>query len=277
MSIIYIIINLRFSIPKTAAGIRTTIARETVTELPMSINVSLTEGIYERIREDLMICRLAPGNRLKTKDLSVSLGVSLGVVREALSRLTAEGLVLAEPQRGFRAAPISADELMQLSEATIAIEGICLRRSIATGDLEWETAVTAAHYRLLNIPMYDSDNCLHISKKFTAAYAEFRRALLAACDNAWLLRLRDTLHAQTERYRQVCMVAAPKKLDFRDGYAAIVAAALKRDVDQAVNLLTERLSTNAQLMRSALLKSAVPGAATRRPRAPAKRRLRKAQ
>jgi DNA-binding GntR family transcriptional regulator len=218
----------------------------------MTSSSSLTEGTYERIRTDLIACRLPPGQRLKTKDLSVSMGVSLGVVREALSRLTAEGFVRAEPQRGFRAAPLSVEELGQLAEATILLEGMCLRRAIQMGDLEWETRVTGAHYRFANTPVHDAHDPARISQQFSDAYAEFRKTLLSACDNAWLLRMRDMLHAQSERYRQVCTVLGPRHLDYHQGYAGVVGAALKRDADRAVDLLTERLRANAASMREAL-------------------------
>jgi DNA-binding GntR family transcriptional regulator len=216
---------------------------------------SLTESTYERIRDDLIECRLAPGGRLKTNDLSSKLGVSLGVIREALSRLSAEGLVISEPQRGYRATPLSLRELVHLSDATIIIEGICLRRAVAAGDLEWQTRVTAAHYRFANTPPQDEQGEPRISSRFVAAYSEFRRALVSACENEWLLRMRDMLHAQTERYRQVCVQLGPKRLDYRQGYPVIVEAALQRDADRAVKLLTDRLKANLTLMQKALQNS----------------------
>jgi DNA-binding GntR family transcriptional regulator len=221
----------------------------------MTSNASLTEEIYGRIREDLIACRLRPGERLKAKNLSVALDVSLGVVREALSRLTAEGFVEARAQRGFRAGALSAVELMQLSEATIMVEGFGLRRAIEIGDLDWETRVTAAHYCFSNTPLLDAADPPRIGMQFTTAYWEFRRALVSACDNQWVLRLQETLHAQSERYRQICMMQGTKLVDFRDDYSALVEAALRRDADQAVELLSKRLRSNALLMREALTHS----------------------
>ena len=60
------------------------------------------DGAYEALRADLLACRVAPGSRLKIQELCLQHAVSLGAIREALSRLTSEGLVVAEPQRGFR-------------------------------------------------------------------------------------------------------------------------------------------------------------------------------
>ena len=72
-------------------------------------NSSATQNTYDRIRADLLACRIEPGARLKIGELCQTLSVSLSAVREALSRLSSEGLVVAEPQRGFRVAPISAE------------------------------------------------------------------------------------------------------------------------------------------------------------------------
>src|SRR5882757_7754439 len=91
---------------------------------------NMTQGAYEALRADLLACRIAPGSRLKIQDLCRQHAVSLGAIREALSRLTSEGLVVAEPQRGFRVAPISAEELKDLYLARIELEGLCLKRSI---------------------------------------------------------------------------------------------------------------------------------------------------
>ncbi len=69
---------------------------------------SITEQIYQHLKADLISCKLRPGQRLRTNEISEQFKVSLSGVREALSRLSAEGLVDADPQRGFRAAPISS-------------------------------------------------------------------------------------------------------------------------------------------------------------------------
>ena len=54
---------------------------------------SLTEGAYQALRDDILSCRIRPGDKLKINELSLRLGVNLGAVRESLSRLSSEGLV----------------------------------------------------------------------------------------------------------------------------------------------------------------------------------------
>ncbi len=58
-----------------------------------------SEDVYNRVRVEILACRYRPGARLKIQDLCDEHQVSNGAVREALSRLASEGLVLLEPRR----------------------------------------------------------------------------------------------------------------------------------------------------------------------------------
>src|SRR5499425_1911828 len=143
--------------------------------------VNLTQGAYERLRADLLSFRIPPGARLKIQDLCVRLSVSLGAIREALSRLTSEGLVVAEPQRGFRAAPISAEDLSDLTRVRIEIESLCLRRAIELGDVDWEARLVAAFHRLSRTPERAPDDPARSNEDWAAAHGAFHLALVEGC------------------------------------------------------------------------------------------------
>ena len=113
------------------------------------VSSSLTQGAYEAIRSDLLACRLQPGAQLKIGELCQEKHVSLSAIREALSRLTSEGLVVAEPQRGFRVAPISVEELNDVTTVRIQLEELCLDRAIAVGNVGWEAHLVAAYHASL--------------------------------------------------------------------------------------------------------------------------------
>src|SRR3989337_152357 len=85
-------------------------------------STTLADDIYETVRSDILACRMAPGTKIKINDLGERNGVSLGAVREALSRLSAEGLVLARAQRGYSVASVSVDDLKDVSTARMEIE-----------------------------------------------------------------------------------------------------------------------------------------------------------
>lgn len=225
------------------------------------VSSSLTQDAYERLRADLLACRLKPGARLKISELCQALSVSLSAVREALARLTSEGLVVAEPQRGFRAAPISAAELRDLTGVRAQIEGLCLDRAIAVGDVGWESHLVAAFHWLSRTPECEPADPQRMNEAWSAAHAVYHEALVGACDSPWLLRLRRTLYAQSERYRRLSVPLAEIARDLNREHQDIMAAALARDAGRAKSLMTQHL----ELTTRVLLQQSWPEDAPREP------------
>ena len=87
-----------------------------VTDAPAP-RVSLNETAYRRLREDIIACRLAPGQRLTEKQLAADLGFSIAPLRDALTRLDHEGLIRTVPRKGYQVTPLtpkSIDDLFTL-------------------------------------------------------------------------------------------------------------------------------------------------------------------
>ena len=213
-----------------------------------SVTSSLTQDAYERLRADLLACRLRPGARLKISELCQNLSVSLSAVREALSRLTSEGLVVAEPQRGFRVAPISAEELRDLTGVRAQIEGLCLERAIAAGDVGWESRLVAAFHRLSRTPERAPEDPQRMNEAWSAAHAAYHEALVGACDSPWLLRLRALLYAQSERYRRLSVPLAKVARDLNQEHQDIMEAALARDAERARTLMTQHIELTTRVL-----------------------------
>ena len=209
---------------------------------------SRTQDAYERLRADLLACRLRPGARLRINELCQTLSVSLSAVREALSRLTSEGLVVAEPQRGFRAAPISAEELRDLTGVRTQIEGMCLERAIAVGDVGWESQLVAAFHRLSRTPEREPEDLARMNEAWAAAHAAYHAALAGACDSPWLLRLRGILYAQSERYRRLSVPLAEIARDLNREHQDLMEAALARDAGRARTLMTQHLELTTRVL-----------------------------
>ena len=225
---------------------------------------SMTQGAYENLRADLLACRIVPGERLITRDLCDRFSVSLGAVREALSRLTSEGLIISEPQRGFRAAPISAGDLEDLTLARVELETLCLRRAIAYGDLAWETGLVAAAHHLSRTPARAPEDPARSNEAWTEAHAAFHSALVAGCGSRWLLHLQSALYMQSERYRRLSVPFETGKRDVQQEHRGILEAALARDADKAARLLTEHLEeTTRILLRFVNESDELPNAAAR--------------
>jgi DNA-binding GntR family transcriptional regulator len=103
-------------------------------------------------RREILRGALPLGERLSPSAMAQEYGVSLSVVREALTRL-AEPRVLAAAARVHGHHDLAGD-LLDPTSVRIDIETLALRRSVANGDVEWRTALVAAHYRIEQTPGY---------------------------------------------------------------------------------------------------------------------------
>lgn len=220
---------------------------------------SITEAVYRAIRGDLLACRDRPGEKLRIAVLAARHRSSPGAVREALSRLTAEGLVTAEPQRGFQAAPISYEELSDLTVARIEVECICLRMAVSDGDVAWEEGLLAALHRLSCTPMRPPDGQDRLGDDWSTAHAAFHEALASGCPSRTLLQVRRQLYAQSERYRQLSIPLAEVKRDLDSEHRALAEAALDRDVLRAVQAMKVHLEETSRILLKAI--SAIRSAA----------------
>ena len=211
----------------------------------------MTENAYQRLRSDLLSCRLPPGQRVKINDLCQQLEVSPGAVREALSRLTSEGFVTAEPQRGFRVAPISEQDLIDLTEARIEVELLCLRRAISFGDLAWEARVVSAGHQVSRTPQRDASDVERLSEDWSMAHRAFHEALVSACDNQTLLQVRQKLYDQSERYRRLSVPLAESDRDLEGEHREMQEAVLARDFKRAAKALRGHLGETTRILLKA--------------------------
>ena len=207
---------------------------------------SLVEDVYEALRSDILFGRRLPSSRLRLNELAEEHGVSLSVVREAVTRLATEDLVEATPQRGFRVRSISLEHLHDLTWVRTQVETLALRQSIAKGDVTWEANLVAAHHRLAVTPMYFEDG--RGNTDWMSAHGAFHAALAAAAGSPVLERLRRQLYDASELYRYWAgnLPHHPARAHVADEHKAIFDAALAREADLAVDLLTQHLEATAR-------------------------------
>jgi DNA-binding GntR family transcriptional regulator len=213
------------------------------------------ERVYAELRGDILAGRQLPGRRLPFAELSERYGASMGVVREALTRLTAEGLVESEPQYGFRVQRISTDDLRHLTEARSAIETLVLRMAIEHGGVAWESEVLAAHHRLERTPVMCADDRGRLSDEWAIAHAEYHNALLDGCPNPRLRTVAGSLRDAAELYRRWSLPLGGEDRDVPGEHRAILDAALAHDLDTATAIYTRHIqhTTNVLLAHTELL------------------------
>jgi DNA-binding GntR family transcriptional regulator len=204
---------------------------------------TLAELAYRRLRDDIVWSRLQPGEPLRSDDLRARYGLGVSPLREALSKLAVERLVIVEGQRGYRVAPVSAEEAKDILSVRLLIEGEALERSMRRGGVEWETGVMAAFHRLSRMPLPVGPGA--DPETWAETHRAFHMALLAACDSPWLLNYASNLYDQAERYRLIRVMRTPKAVLARDiaaEHAELLEAVLSRDIERAARALQEHYS-----------------------------------
>ena len=219
---------------------------------------SLTVKAYAGLRADILSCRLRPGEKLIISEICATLGFSLGAVREALSRLTSEGLVEAEQNKGFRVPPITQSELEDLTRTRVLIECECLSKAIRKGDLKWESGIVSTLFELSRLNLQDKDDHRRLDETWAETHKRFHEALAAACDSPWLLRLRDILYAQSERYRSVSVPLDRANRDVGAEHRAIADAAIARDTKTACAAMRNHLEVTTRILIEANVANGVP-------------------
>ncbi|MEH2522523.1 MULTISPECIES: GntR family transcriptional regulator [unclassified Bradyrhizobium] len=201
---------------------------------------TVAADVTHRLREEIISCRLKPGEPLKFEPLRASFGASFTTLREALMSLVADGLVVMEGQRGFHVAPATIDDLLDVTNARVLIEINVLRQSIDKGDDEWEIEMMSALHRLNKIEERLSGSPAD-DPKWRTAHKEFHHALVSACGSPTLLSIRSSLYDRSERYRSLSAAYRPVSRNKAGEHRALMLAARNRDADQAVALIERHI------------------------------------
>ncbi len=202
----------------------------------------------QRLRAEIVHGEVAPGAKLKLVPLARRYEVSRGPLREAASRLAAEGLLTFEDQRGFTVRAISRDDLLDVTRTRQRIEVLALRDAIEAGDLSWEGRVMSAVHVVERVTSRDGSG--QRTEAYVMHHRAFHEALVSACPSVYLLDFRERLFALTERYRN--LAAHDKvhgaKRDIAAEHRALAEAAVARDTSRACELLEAHLMTTATLL-----------------------------
>jgi len=168
---------------------------------------TLIERAYEQLRGDIIEGALAPGEKLRVEHLKARYGVSAGTLREAITRLASDALVVTEGQRGFRVAPIALEELEDITRLRVQIETEALRQSIRVGGSAWRQAVGEAYAALSG-----AEPIVPVRRReWEQLNLRFHETLLSGHASPWTLRVLRLLSRHSERYRSFA-IALPGSL-----------------------------------------------------------------
>ena len=201
-----------------------------------------------RMREDILCGVLRPDQKLQFGALRQRYGASVGTLREALSHLVSEGLARTEAGRGFRAAPISLEEFLDLSELRVDLETRTLADAIRHGTDAWEAEIVSSYFLLSKLARPGPNDPVSVRQEWGRRHKRYHDALVATCRSPWSLHFRSELFDQARRYHGLNTLQPDRGR--RNEHLEIRDAVLARDVDLACSLVETHIRTTAALVAS---------------------------
>lgn len=207
---------------------------------------TLAGSIEEQLRHDILHGVLAPGSRLNLDAMRERMGVGLSPLREAVTRLVSDKLVVVAAQRGYHVAPVSVANFQEVGALRTQLEPFALRRSIAKGGLAWESNVMAALHRINKMSRDPADSASRA--RWEAANNAFHLALIESCEMPLLLKIHGSLVALNDRYRHIYAEAVTVQRDVIEEHTAIAEAAVNRRADEAAEILTQHIARSIDIL-----------------------------
>ncbi len=219
---------------------------------------SRTSDIYDRIRDDIIHGQLAPGSKLKIDLLREHYDVGATPLREALSLLTADGLVERLDQRGFRVPEVIGSEFVELLAIRCWLEERALRQAIQKGGKDWEEGIVVASYRLSRTPRVSPDVSQAGNLEYERCHKAFHLSLVAGCGSSMLLRFWHQIYSEASRYRYITRMSAYERPDLNQEHAQIGEAVLARKADLAVQLIVAHYTKTWEMIKPTIPASIEP-------------------
>jgi DNA-binding GntR family transcriptional regulator len=201
---------------------------------PSPDNLSLAEQAYRLLEEQLVTLKLAPGELIAEKDLMDKAGIGRTPVREAMQRLSAEGLLQVIPRKGLMVTPLRRSDLGQIIEARRVLERLLVVKAAerATTDQRQALRLLASHI----------EAAIDDIEVFFRLDQHLNRLLEAACNNRFLVKALTAMHSQCRRlwYLHRSRLDLPRSAQLHGGLARAVADG---DGAGAIRALDEIIAT----------------------------------
>lgn len=215
--------------------------------LSLPVNRGLGVDIAERLRSAILNGYFGPGERLPEEQLAKTMGVSRGPVREALSTLEREGLIVIRRNRGAFVAQLSREDLDEVYTLRVAIERLAVERCVANATDEDITELQGVVDRISELMERG------ITEQESAELdLQFHDIMYRSGGHR---RLYDTWATLRPQIHVLLLNRNVAHEDFRDlvvpSHQAIIDAVVSRDVDRAVAITMAHLRESYDKVRDA--------------------------
>lgn len=201
------------------------------------VSTTLAARVLASMRNDILELRLEPGSKLLLEGLRDKYEVGSSPLRESLSRLVVEGLVVGEDRRGFRVAPMSEDDFIDLTMLRKEVEVLAVTRSVARGSDMWEADLVRSFHHMSLATSASTKATSAALAEWSVRHQAFHEALVAACGSPRLLHLRRQLFGHFTRYQRIAPGHVWRSAVNDTEHKKILDAALARDNKKCETLI----------------------------------------
>jgi len=205
------------------------------------------------LQRDIVRGVFAPNERLKVEHLTKFYGVGHSPVREAILLLSSTGLVAHEHQKGYRVAPTSEADYLDVLDAHQSIYRLVLAKAMERGDDAWEERVVVMLHRTQKVRKVLPDGAPEARERWQLAYKALHRELLSGAGSPVLEKIFADLGNRLERYVNLyAELESDRDRDHHAEHRDIVDALVARDRDQIQSLI-QHYFASAQPIRDSIL------------------------
>lgn len=205
------------------------------------------------LKEDILNGVFSANEKLAMANLKQRYDIGIGPLRESLSQLVVEKLVVVEDQRGYRVHPISREEMQDLYQTRSHIEAMCVVQAIKNGSVDWEADVLAAMHRMNKASNLLSEG-LEGQLQWEKKHQDFHATIASGCASPSLLDIRRSLYERAARYRLMWLrdnMVTEKYFDeVHLEHEKLLSCVLERDGKRAEILMFKHLQIPTQALES---------------------------
>jgi DNA-binding GntR family transcriptional regulator len=207
----------------------------------------LTDTAYQAIKQDILVCELAPGADVTERELGVRYGLGKAPLREALIRLRHEGLLQSIPRSGYRITPVTIQDVQDIFALRLLLEPAAARQ--AAGRID-ETLLKELN-ELCRAGYTPGDR--GSESTFLRANRQFHVAIADASGNRRLARMLGQLLEETERLFHLGLAVRDRTEEMKHEHEDLLAAVVSGDADAAENATIQQISAARAMVMDGIL------------------------
>jgi len=208
---------------------------------------SLSDQAHDAIRRDILTARLRPGEAVSEGLLAARLGLGKAPIRAALARLAQEGLVRAQPRRGYTVTPVTLRDVAEVFELRLILEPAAARLAADKADiaaLKRLDAVCEAGYR-----PGEPETAL----AFLDANREFHVSVAALSGNRRLADQIGRLLDEMTRMLLLGLFGRDRTGEMAHEHRALIEALAAKDGARAETIVREQIEAARRMVMGALV------------------------